>query len=131
MTGKLFQTLLEVSRKFDQTKGVLTLGLLGQHQLFFTIGAVRTARSAGLLVAGERIRSGLHSLKAPLQLVALIVSFLEIGFKLLHFGAKLADDLLVLPSTDVGRRRLRRRRAFPPRQVILELLERLPQNANY
>src|SRR5438876_10335541 len=97
MTGKLFQTLLEVSRKFDQTKGVLTLGFFGQHQLIFRIG-VRAARTAGLLVLGERIRSGLHSLEAPLQLVALVVSFLEIGFELLHLGAKLADELLVLRS---------------------------------
>ena len=130
MTGKLFQTLLEVSRKFDETKGMLTLGLFGQHQLFFRIG-FRAARTAGLLVLGERIRSGLHSLQAPLQIVALVVSFLEIGFKTFHFRTKLADDLLVFRSLGVGRRRLRLQRAFPPGQVLLNLLERLPQGADF
>src|ERR1051326_7539798 len=119
MTGKLIQALQEISRKFDQTERVLTLRLLGQYQFLFLIGAVRAARTAGLFMLHERLRSGLYPLQAPLQFVALVVSFLEIGFELLHFGAKLADDLVVFRSMRMWRRGLRRRGAFPPGQVLL------------
>src|SRR5438067_2406599 len=112
---------------------MLTLGLLRQHRLFFSIG-FRRARTAGLLMLAESIGSELHPFEAPLQVVALVVSFLEIGFKLLHLGAKLADDLLVLRSHGIGRRRrphLWGRRAFPPGQVFLKLLERFAQSADF